>query len=159
MYKLNSMTMKEFKTINDILDFAINSEQQAADFYYELASKSKSTGIKETFIQYAKEENGHKARLIKIKQEGITDIENTKVLDLKIGDYLVSVNTSDDMTYQDSLILAMKREKVAYKLYMKLSDITPDKDLKKVFINLANDEAKHKLKFEIEYDDNIYKEN
>ena len=63
------------------------------------------------------------------------------------------------MTYQEALILAMKREKAAYKLYMKLSEIAPNDNLKKVFKGLAIEEAKHKLKFEIEYDDVIYKEN
>ena len=42
---------------------------------------------------------------------------------------------------------------------MKLSDIAPNDNLKKLFKNLAIEEAKHKLKFEIEYDDVIYKEN
>lgn len=148
-----------FTTINDILDFAINNEQQAADFYYKLATDSITKEMKETFVNYAKEEDSHKARLEKIKETGVYNVEESKVLDLKIGDYLVMVKTSDKMTYQEALILAMKREKAAFKLYMKLADIAPDDNLKKVFKNLANDEAKHKLKFEIEYDDIIYKEN
>ena len=61
------------------------------------------------------------------------------------------------MSYQEALILAMKREKTAYKLYMKLSEMAPNDELKKVFKGLAVEEAKHK--FEIEYDDVVYKEN
>ena len=149
----------DFKNVNDILDFAIKNEQQAADFYNNLANDSEVKEMRETFAAYAKEEEGHKSRLEKIKQTGEYDLTEEKVLDLKISDYLVISKSSGKMSYQESLILAMKREKAAYKLYMKLSDIAPNDNLKKLFKNLAIEEAKHKLKFEIEYDDVIYKEN
>ena len=150
----------DFKNVDDILDFAIKNEQQAADFYNNLSNDSDVKEMRETFAEYAKEEEGHKARLIKIKETGEYDLPEEKVLDLKIGDYLVTTSkASGKMSYQESLILAMKREKAAYKLYMKLSEIAPNDNLKKLFKSLAIEEAKHKLKFEIEYDDVIYKEN
>ncbi|MBN2668934.1 MAG: ferritin family protein [Bacteroidales bacterium] len=151
--------MKDFKNTDEILDFAIQNEQQAADFYDKLASESKQKSMQNTFLQFAKEEKGHKARLLKIKEEGIYEAPEAAVLDMKISDYLVSVSTSENMTYQEALILAMKREKAAFRLYMKLADITTNEDLKKIFINLANEEAKHKMNFELEYDDVVYKEN
>ncbi len=151
--------MKDFKNIDEILDFAIKNEQQAADFYDKLSGESKEKSMRETFSHFAKEEKGHKARLVKIKNDGIYDAKQEDVLDMKISDYLVSVQTSERMTYQEALILAMKREKAAFKLYMKLSEIAPNEDLKILFKNLANEEAKHKLSFELEYDDVIFKEN
>jgi len=151
--------MKDFKDINEILDFAINNEQQAADFYDKLSTESNESQIKETFASFAKEEKGHKARLEKIKNEGVYEAKEEEILDMKISDYLVSVTTSDKMTYQEALILAMKREKAAFRLYKKLASIAPTEDLKVIFNNLANDEAKHKMNFELEYDDVIYKEN
>ena len=151
--------MKDFKNIDEILDFAIQNEQQAADFYDKLSGEATEKAMKETFSHFAKEEKGHKARLEKIKTDGVYEAQQEDVLDIKISDYLVSVNTSDKMTYQEALILAMKREKAAFKLYMKLSEISPTDDLKTIFKNLANEEAKHKLSFELEYDDVIYKEN
>ena len=83
-----------------------------------------------------------------------------RVLDLKIGDYLVEVNTArDDMSYQESLIIAMKEEKSAFKLYSDLAAMTANNEFKQMFLMLAQEEAKHKLRFEIEYDDNILQEN
>jgi len=149
----------EFENVNDILEFAIKNEQQAADFYNRLANESEAKEMQTTFAEYAKEEEGHKARLEKIKATGEYDLPNSKVVDLKIGDYLVSSKASSNMSYQEALILAMKREKAAYKLYMKLSEIAPNSNLKELFKNLAMEEAKHKLKFEIEYDEVIYKDN
>jgi rubrerythrin len=151
--------MKDFKNINEILDFAIQNEQQAADFYEKLSNDSKEKTMRDMFAQFSEEEKGHKARLLKIKDEGVYEAKNEDILDMKISDYLVSVKASDTMTYQEALILAMKREKAAFKLYMKLAKIAPSEEFVILFRNLANEEAKHKMHFELEYDDVIYKGN
>ena len=63
------------------------------------------------------------------------------------------------MTYQDALILAMNKEKSAFRLYLNLSERAPNQETKDLFMSLAQEESKHKLRFEIEYDDFIYREN
>lgn len=151
--------MKEFEHIDDILDFAINEEEKAIDFYSELANKAKSDDIKAVFMDFVKEEMNHKARLIKIKAEKQFAIEANAITDLKIADYLVAVKVTENMTYQDALVLAMKKEKAAFKLYMALADKAPNTEMKSVFISLAQEESKHKLKFEIEYDEFVMREN
>ncbi|MCF8373985.1 MAG: ferritin family protein [Bacteroidales bacterium] len=151
--------MKEFESIDDILDFAIQAEQNAVDFYTDLAKTLTTEDMKATFQEFAKEEISHKARLIKIKEEGLYDIQEVKVTDLKIADYVVSVKPSSDMTYQDALILAMKREKAAFRLYTNLAAKAPNDKLKRLFESLALEESKHKLRFEIEYDEYILREN
>lgn len=151
--------MKEFKDINDILDFAINSEQEAVDFYSQLAANSKNADMKSVFEQFAKEEIGHKAQLTKIKNEGIYKISAEKIADLKISDYVVAVNPTPDMTYQDALVLAMKKEKAAFRLYSNLATKAPNDEMKNLFLGLAQEEAKHKLRFEVEYDENVMREN
>jgi rubrerythrin len=82
-----------------------------------------------------------------------------KVLDLKIGDYLVDTEPCADMDYQDALIVAMKKEKKAFKMYTDLAEATDDENLQTTFLSLAQEEAKHKLRFEIEYDDYVMAEN
>jgi len=151
--------MKEFKTINDILDFAIMGEQEAVDFYTQLANQSKNPAIKKVFLEYAEEEMRHKAKLAGIKERNSFQMTGAKVKDLKIADYLVDVKPSTKMTYQDALIFAMKKEKKAFMLYMKLADEAADPELKKVFLSLAEEESKHKLSFELEYDNYILREN
>jgi len=151
--------MKDFKDINEILDFAIQNEQQAADFYEKLSNEADGKTMRDTFAQFAEEEKGHKVRLLKIKEDGKYEAKQEDILDMKISDYLVSAKTSGKMTYQEALILAMKREKAAFKLYTKLAEIAPTEEFVNLFMSLANEEAKHKMNFEIEYDDIIYKEN
>jgi ferritin-like protein len=82
-----------------------------------------------------------------------------KIVDLKIGDYLVDVEPSDHMDYQQALIVAMKKEKKAFKMYTDLSSAADDENIKDLFAALAQEEAKHKLRFEIEYDDFVMTEN
>jgi rubrerythrin len=151
--------MNEFKNVDDILDFAIQNEQSAVEFYTELAKGAISSEMKATFEHFAQEEIGHKAKLLKIKAEKIFTLGTEKILELKISDYLETVHPTPGMSYQDALIVAMKREKSAFKLYTNLAEKTDSKDLKNLFLSLAQEESKHKLIFEIEYDEMILKEN
>ena len=151
--------MEKFKNIDDVLDFAMKSEQEAVDFYNQLASTMQNQEMKDTFLQFAKEEVGHKARLQKIKDERLFDLSDEKVQDLKISDYVVNVKPTPDMKYADALVLAMKKEKAAFKLYTNLAERTENPEIKAVFQNLAVEESKHKLRFELEYDEYVMREN
>jgi rubrerythrin len=151
--------MNEFTSTNDILDFAIENEQNAVDFYTQLAKSARTDDMKETFEQFAREEIGHKARLTKIKEEGIFSLPNETVADLKIADYIVRAEPTSNMTYEQALVLAMKREKAAFKLYLKLSEKAPNEQLKGLFLGLAQEESRHKLRFELEYDEFVLREN
>jgi rubrerythrin len=151
--------MKPFTNTNDILNFAIENEQNAVEFYTQLAQSARTVDMRETFEQFAKEEIGHKARLTKIKEEGIFSLPNEKVADLKISDYVVRNEPTDQMTHEQALVLAMKREKAAFKLYMKLSEQSVSKEYKDMFLGLAQEESRHKLRFELEYDEYVLREN
>jgi len=152
--------MEEFNTLDDILDFAIQEEIKASEFYAGLAKKTTNKAMQDAFEQFAKEEIGHKQKLEAVKSGSNITLTNEQVQDLKISDYLVDVDRNrDDYSYKEALIIAMKEEKAAYKLYMGLYDKIEDNDAKQVFLMLAQEEAKHKLRFEIEYDDVFMKEN
>ena len=150
--------MPAFRSADDILDFAIEQEQAAADFYTSLAKKMEAPNMKVIFEDFAKEEMGHKAKLESIKKGKEFSITAEKITDLKIGDYLTDAAPSADLKYQDALILAMKKEKEAFKLYTDLAGQSSG-SLKALFLSLAQEEAKHKLRFEVEYDDRILVEN
>jgi rubrerythrin len=151
--------MKEFTSVDDILDFAIGLEQDAVNFYKELANNALTPDMKQVFEQFAREEIEHKARLTGIKEQGLYHMTQEAVNDLKIGDYLVSIKPSPGMSYRDTLVLAIKREKAAFKLYTDLSEKTPDKEMKSLFLSLAIEESKHKLRFELEYDEYVLRDN
>ena len=149
----------QFDSVDAVLDFAIKNEQDASDFYTELAAKMEKPYMKQAFEGFAAEERGHKAKLEAVKKGKSAKLTKAKVLDLKIGDYLVEQKPSASMDYQSALILAMKQEKAAFRLYTDLAASTKDKKLRDLFLGLAQEEAKHKLRFEVEYDDDFLREN
>lgn len=149
----------ENKDLQELIDFAINEEDQAAKFYIELSGKMDKPWMKDVLLGFAREEQGHKAKLIKLSEGGkLTFDPGKNVTDLKIADYLVNVDPSADLDYQGALIIAMKKEKAAFRLYSDLASIA-EGDVKETFLALAQEEAKHKLRFEVEYDDKVLTEN
>ena len=152
--------MQKFNSADEVLDFAIEQEIAAQGFYNNLAANSDIPEMKEVFEGFAKEEKGHQAKLEAMKSKGSLaaaskpdDIQN-----LGLADYLVEVEPTPQMDYKDALVLAMKKEKAAYRLYIDLAEIANSKEMKDTFLLLAQEEAKHKLRFEIEYDDIILHE-
>ena len=149
----------EFDSVDAVLDFAIGEEEKAAQFYTDLAGKMDREWMKQIFEEFAQEEVGHKQKLLGVKEgEHLLPAEQ-KVTDLKIGDYLFDVEPTPGMDYQEALIVAMKAEKAAFRLYTDLAASTDDAELKETLLGLAQEEAKHKLRFEVEYDENILLEN
>ncbi len=150
--------MDTFESFVAVLEYAIEKEIEANQFYTDLAKQMKNPAMSKVFEAFAKEELGHKAKLEAIKQgKEIQPVKN--ITDLRIADYTVDVEPAPDMSYQDALILAMKKEKVAFRLYLDLADQVENEDQKALFLSLAQEEAKHKLRFEIEYDDVVLNEN
>lgn len=148
-----------WKSADEILDFAIKNEEEAAQFYTDLAGKMHSDSMRRVFQDFAREEHGHKAKLLGVKRSGKLEPATAQIVDLKIGDYLVDAEPGPDMDIQQALILAMKQEKAAFKLYTDLAAVAADAELRDLLLALAQEEAKHKLRFEIEYDEHILKEN
>lgn len=151
--------MAKFNSIEQVLDFAIKQEQNAVDFYHQLSEHAQNPEMKEVFHEFALEEIKHKARLQSIKDQKLFIMPDDKVADLKIGDYVEGITPAKDMDYRDALIVAMKREKAAFILYTSLANRTKDTDLRNVFESLALEESRHKLRFEVEYDEYIMREN
>ena len=145
-------------SVEAILDFAIRSEEKASEFYIQLAKEVKRESMKRVFLEFAEEEKGHKEKLLKIKEGGKLVPASEEVMNLKIAEYVQDVEPNGNIDYQQALIIAMKSEKEAYKMYQGLAEATQDLELKKVLLGLAQEEAKHKLRFEIEYDEYYLKE-
>lgn len=147
--------MDFFKSAEDILDFAILKEQEAHDFYAHWAQQAEQRSIQEVFKDFAKEELKHKDILIKAKQGKVLTPSDKQIENMKIADYLIDVTPTPDMDYQQALIIAMKREKVSFKLYSDLATATGDPNLQTTLRALAQEEAKHKLRLETLYEKDI----
>jgi len=144
-----------FESVDSILEYAIEKENEAVAFYTDLSKKETFASVKETFVSFAKEEQKH-ADMIRGISEDKTKMktyELKKVPDLKISDYLVETEYKEGMFMQDILRIAMKREEMAVKLYRDLSAKADNAEFSKLFDLLAQEESKHKLALETMYDD------
>ncbi len=144
--------MNKLTTVDGILDFAIKSEEDSYQFYTDLAKRVERPGMRDIFSTFADEEMKHKQKLLGVKAGQQLAPASAKIADLKIGDYLVDIAPSPQLDYQGALMLAMKKEKAAFKLYTHLAEIAQQADLKSILASLAQEEARHKLRFELEYD-------
>lgn len=151
--------LSTFKSVNEVLDFAIEKEEEARLFYLEWAEKLENKALREQFVIFAGEENQHKEKLQRVKSGSTFKPAAKKVTDLKIVDYLVDIAPTPGMDYQEALIVAMRREKASFKFYNDLAAMSEDEGLRETFLALAQEEAKHKLRLETEYEKEIYSEN
>ncbi len=151
--------MEAFGSVDEILDFAIAQEEEAARFYTDLAQRADKSWMREALEGFANEELGHKAKLLAIKEGRLLQSAEKKIVDLKLAESLVEVEASPDMDYQAALNVAMKREKAAFKMYTELAAMTDDESARAALLGLAQEEAKHKLRFEVEYDERVLTEN
>jgi rubrerythrin len=150
---------ERFESVEAVLDFAIGNEVEAHAFYLELAERMDVPAMKQVFEEFAGEELGHKAKLEAVKRGSWSlDTMTEHVQSLGLADYLLDAPPQPQMTYAEALILAMKKEKLAYRLYLDLAAGAGTGELADLFRSLAAEEAKHKLRFEIEYDDVVLKE-
>jgi len=104
-------------------------------------------------------EVGHKQSLQSMNVQVAAATINPKATNLKIADYLVTAEPSDDMTWQDILNIAMSRELASMNLYNDLAAMVMDARAKQMFENLSAEESKHKLYFEDIWDKEILIEN
>jgi rubrerythrin len=147
-------------SLDEILRFAIRKEADAAAFYKMAADRS-NPGVKKTFQELAKMEEGHKKKLEDFdlkKLKKIDEMELKKTEGLGISEMLEDVPYSPDMSYADLLRMAIKQEERSQRLYTSTAKISPEPGLKKLLLVLAQEESTHKERLEKIYDEDILKE-
>ncbi|MBC7358152.1 Rubrerythrin [Desulfacinum infernum DSM 9756] len=149
------MSTLSCRSFDDVVNFAIRKEELAMDFYQKCADRAKNPGIREFFLEMVEEEKKHRKLLQDLDPAGLKDFTLDKVEDLKISDYLMDVEFREDMTYQEALTLAMKKEEKAHLFYSAWKDKCLHEKTAKVFEMLAQEEIKHKRKIENIYDEEI----
>ena len=144
-----------FESFEDIINYAIEKEREAAKFYADAAEQEPFAGVKEALGEMAAEENKHAALLTNLGENKalLENYEFKWIPDMKRSNYLVDMQYEPGMHYTDLLRLAMKREEYALKLYNDLQAKSDNPEYVKVFKVLCQEEAKHKMFLETLYDD------
>ena len=147
----------DFNNLDEIIDFAIAKEVEAEEFYKSVSEQESFAGKKKMLLEYAAEEKKHQKLLEDLKTgkvgKQLDEYTFKWVTDIKRSNYIVAMEYEEGMMYNDLLMLAMQREEKALALYNKLEKEVEDAASKKLFQVLAQEEAKHKLYLETQYDD------
>lgn len=137
----------------EIFQLAIAKEIEAYNFYLALADRVKDRQIRKVFKDLAKEELEHKAKLeLEVMKTGKTVAVEQKPLRPERNYILSDDELPLDMDYKDLLLLGIEKEEAAFRTYVNLSASVLDEESREVLLAIAEEEVKHKLRFETEYD-------
>ena len=147
----------DFKNVEALIRFAIEKEKEAAEFYESNSESEMMSGKRQMLKEFAAEERKHQQMLEDYLATGVAqkldDYRFEWITDIKRSDYVDAVEYQPGMAYNELLMLAMKREESALRLYNQLLEKAENEDAKKLFKMLCQEEAKHKLALETMYDD------
>lgn len=149
------MSALSCSSVGDVVGFAIQKEENAMDFYRKCSDRATNPGLREFFREMVQEEQRHRDMLRGLDALDLDGIKLQKVEDLQISDYMIDVQFSEDLTYQDALTVAMKREEKAHAFYAGWREKCMSEKAAKLFAILENEEAEHKRKLENLYDEDI----
>ena len=139
--------------VKDILGLAITKEQEAFDFYMDLAGTAADKQARDALEYIAGEEKKHKEFLIGYRDKGAgsAGLKPGTVVDYKIAEHLEAPEPKAGMEQKDVYLLAAHREKNAHEFYLSLAAVHPDGEAKNVLLKMAEEELKHKEKMEYFY--------
>jgi len=154
-------SVNNLDNMGSILDFAIAKEVEAQNIYLSYADRTEKRGLRKLLLSMADQEKEHEKRLNELKEGGSPDLvfSETVKTDIRISDYTVDVEFSRDMSYQDFLLLVIKREEKSYQLYKWLLRKADNEEIQLIFRQLSVEEKKHKAWAQDRYDLEILTEN
>lgn len=146
--------MGEFNTDQEILEFAVSKEVEAYYFFLALAERVIDPKMRRVFEDLADEELQHKAKLeLEMIKTGVTLPDRQMPPGRPQSDYIMSDSDLPlDIDYADMLLLGMEKEDAAFRMFVGLIPNVQDEQSREVLLALAQEEVKHKLRFETEYD-------
>lgn len=149
----------KFVTLEEIIKFAVQREEEAVQLYSEAARLSTDIASRKMFESFVAEETGHKTVFSNIDIAKSEQLRSQKMPDMGISKYLVSIPLRPNMTYAEILQYAIKVEDNAYHLYKAAADATDDPQVKKTLQVFAEVELGHKKRIEDIYDARVLTEN
>jgi len=145
----------EFKSILEILRFSISKERAAVQFYQHLMSKATRPGTRSLFEVLIQKEQEHIESLeLEIEKLGHTVDAGKGAIDSPFHweERLETDDSVRDMSFIEALLLAIQKERAAFRLYTQIIATVQDEKLGEVLLELAEEEMRHVLQLEKEYE-------
>jgi len=144
--------MEGFESDDDILKFAIDREAKANRFYVALAERMADPEMREVFEILAQDELEHKAKLeLEVMKTGkvvASDRDANRFEAYRGSD----VEPMLHMDYKNALAIGIDKEKASFRLYADWMVTAEDEEQREMLLSLAEEEAKHKARLELEYE-------
>jgi rubrerythrin len=141
----------KLSSVGEVLDFAISGEIKAQELYTNMAAMAENLWLQTALEDIAQDERRHQRKLVAVRK-GRVSLPTSRPEDLGLADMLDDVEPHPDMTYPELLAFAIKKEHSANQLYDTLATAFPKPELKDLFRKLAAEEAEHKRRFELQYE-------
>ncbi len=145
----------EVKLCVEILEKAIVFEEEGMAFFQERAELAPSTLERNLFTSLAKDEAGHKASLVRMRDDllsqdtvdALPEVNEDHILDVRklFEGSMADVNDPYDFKNEELEILdgAMEVERRGYHLYNEAAKAVTSDRAKAIFLNLAAEEQNH----------------
>jgi rubrerythrin len=144
--------MSEVGSIGEVIELAIKREMQAAQFYMGCAARVADETTRILFERLAEEELEHKAKLeLEMIKEGYVARTAGRLADVDRPRYAEQNEIDAEIEYQEVVAMAIRKERQAFRLYAELAGLVAEEGAHEVFLQLAEEEARHLVRFEIEY--------
>ncbi|OHD15555.1 MAG: hypothetical protein A2Y38_18125 [Spirochaetes bacterium GWB1_59_5] len=147
-------------TLAEALDFAISMERAAVAFYKGLLGHASFAAQKSVLSEFMAMEEGHVTMLSGMQLRGTVSLSAQAAADLGLARQLAAdEKPAADMSYQDIIVAAIKKEERSGDLYVALAASAEAPAGKAVFERLAVEEGRHRQFFEELYELEIARDN
>ncbi|MCI0498277.1 MAG: ferritin family protein [Planctomycetales bacterium] len=147
----------EFKSIHELLQFALSKEEASVQFYRDLGTQVTDSMTKKLLELLAKTEEKHIQMItLEINKQGYSVPEDIEV-DVSEGGFSWEERLEVDdearkMTCREALAMGIQKERAAFRLYAQLLGLTSDERFRAMLMDLAEEEMRHVLQLEQEYE-------
>ena len=148
----------EDKKISEVIDIAIQREEEAITFYRELNKKIHDQSIKDTIEWIAGEEKKHKAFLVSYREgrQGPDALIMRAAVNYQIAEHLKEPPIETVTDGAVVFLMASHRELKSYKFYSELAHLHPEGNLRTTLLKMASEELDHKEKMEYLYSNTAF---
>lgn len=144
----------EFKSVPEILRFALGKEKASYQFYTDVASRVKNTVTQSIFEAIGKEEQRHIEMFeLELMKLGVTVYPESHEAQTEVewNERLEMDENAENMDYRMAILVAIQKEKAAFQLYTQILGMVKDPEYRRIFMELAQEEMRHVIQFEHEY--------
>ena len=151
------LTMAQIKPDNEVLEIAISREIEAHNFFLALAERLDNPQLCKMLEELAAEELEHKAKLeMELIKNGIV-VDASKKCNFQASDYVISSEEIIKLDQKDLLEICIQKEDASMRFYAEMLPHAQDNSTKETLLAIIEEEIKHKLRFEAEYEKLIKK--